>query len=411
MTKNELVEKLSSLGYETEEKGSTIIVYTEDDRTSVLKSIEKQIKGSKYLQSSSKSSKGEVKISAFSIIAKKPKGGGAGSGAGAYITSLAESAQCFYCAAAWYGTDFSDKTLRQTAKYTDTPGVTVDQVIKELPEHWVESCVISAKALKGKFGSQRLYFHRGSSFVNSIVANFNSINKNEKFFSNINKWSPADIYMVTEKGLKQSFNFEDFNGINAFLLKSAKSKDIIGVSLKQTKSASIRLINFYRDPHSYQYKDYTLGKRGFFDSKDVYIYYDGGEIQFRGFPTWQGEIKGKTANHGKVSGGPLKTIIDRNSTTVKLDTQLIVESQIKRKDKNFYKKFYEYFKSLGQKMKYEDFVQMVSSQDLNWQSSKYLGTQLIYIMETGRKKQLILSSIINYAKSQSEYSAPHVKVE
>ena len=410
MTKEELVEKLESLGYETEIKGSIIVVLTNDDRTETLKNIEKQIKGAKFLQSSSKSSKGEVKISSLSIIAKKPKGGGAGSGAGAYVTALAESAQCFYCAAAWYGSDFSDKTLRQTAKYTDTPGVTVEQVIKELPEHWVESCILSAKALKNKFGSQRFYFHRGSSFVNSIVGNFNTINKNEKFFSNINKWSPADIYMVTDKGLRQPFNFEDFNGINAFLLKSAKSKDIIGVSLKQTKSASVKLINFDRDPHSYQYVRSTLGKRGFFESKDVYIFYDGGEIQFRGFPTWQGEIKGKTANHGKVSGGPLKVIVDRNSST-KLDTQLIVESQIKRKDKNFYKKFYDYFKGLGEKMKYEDFVKNVSSQDLNWQSSKYLGTQLIYILESGKKKQLILSSIINYAKSQSEFSAPHIKVE
>lgn len=411
MKREELESVLTNLGFDVETKGSTVIVNTNDDRTAVLKQIEKQLKGSKFYQSSSKSSKGEVKYDSFSIIAKKPKGGsGAGSGAGAYVTALAESAQCFYCAAAWYGKDFSDKSLIETAKYTDTPGVTVDQVIKELPEHWVDSCIVSAKALHGKYGSQKLYFHRGSSFVDSIVSNFNTINRNEKFFSNINKWSPADIYMVSEKGLKQRFNFEDFNGINSFLLKNAKSKDIIGVSLKQTKSASIKLINFDRDPNSYKYLDYTLGKKGFFDSKDVYIYFDGGEIQFRGFPTWQGEIKGKTANHGKVSGGPLKAIVDRNSTA-KLDTQMIIESQIKRKDKNFYKKFYDYFKSMGEKMKYDDFYNLVSSKDLNWQSSKYLGTQLIYVMENGRKKQLILSAIINYAKSQSEYSAPHVKVE
>ena len=39
---------------------------------------------------------------------------------------------------------------------------------------------------------------------------------------------------------------------------------------------------------------------------DTYIFFDGGEIQFRTFSEnkgWQGEIKGETASGGKVSGG------------------------------------------------------------------------------------------------------------
>ena len=41
----------------------------------------------------------------------------------------------------------------------------------------------------------------------------------------------------------------------------------------------------------------------YFRSKDVYIFGAGGlEIQFRTFPAFQGEIIGKEAKHGKISG-------------------------------------------------------------------------------------------------------------
>ena len=48
-------------------------------------------------------------------------------------------------------------------------------------------------------------FHRGSPFVNSIDSKFNELNKAQKPrpFSNINKWSPADIYAV-----KDGFNID-----------------------------------------------------------------------------------------------------------------------------------------------------------------------------------------------------------
>jgi hypothetical protein len=409
MNRADIESYLEKQGYEYSNVGSTYTVETKEDRTTVLKSIAKGLRSAVYIPNSNKSSKGEVRISSISIIAKKPKGAGAGSGAGAYITSLAESAQCYYCAAAWYGSDYSDKSLRATAKYVQATA-SVDQVISELPENWVISCTKSADALYGQFGTKRYTFHRGSSFVERINGTFNAINREQDLFSNINKWSPADVWFATDKAMKEGFLFEDFNGINSYLLRMAKSKELLGVSLKQTDSAIVKRINFSRDPHSYKFLEATVGKRGFFESKDVYLFYDGGEIQFRGFPTWQGEIKGKTANHGKISGGPTKAIVDKYSTT-KLERQPLVEAAIKRKDKTFYKKFHDLYQKTVGRMKFEDFVEEVSSKDLNWQSSKYLGTQLVYIMNTNKKRQLILSEFINYAKSQSEYSAPHIKVE
>lgn len=388
-------------------KGNTYVVYTNDDRVPYLKKIAAVIKGARYSPTGA-SSVGEVRFQNFKILAKKPKGGGAGSGAGAYVTALAESGQCYYCAAAWYGKDFNDSTLRSTAKYVEAD-ITVEEVIKNLPDHWIDSCTSSAKVLKSYFGAKRFRFHRGSRLVKQVTDLFNDINKRQKYFSNINKWSPADIWMIAD-GAKVDLNFEDFNGLNAYLLKAAKAKEFIGVSLKQASNPTITQVNYNKDRHAYKYIDATLGKRDFFDSKDVYLFFDEGEIQFRGFPTWQGEIKGKTANHGKVSGGPVKSIVEKY-VNEKLDTQQVIEGYIKTKNKNFYKKFYDYYSKLvGKAIKYEEFFQIVSKKDLNWQSSKYLGTQLVYVMKTSKNRQIILSSLINYAKSQSDFSAPHLKV-
>lgn len=406
LSKTELLDTLKEEGYKFEVSGSRIKVFTSEDREQVLTKIKNLTKGT---FSESGSSIGSVQIGPLKILVKPNRTGSAGSGAGAYITSLAESAQCYYCAAAWYQKDFSEKSLRAAAKYVQATA-SVEQVIKELPDNWIVSCTKSAKALYAQFGTKRYTFHRGSSFVQKINNNFLTVNRVQNMFSNINKWSPADIWMVTDKSIGTNFNFEDFNTFNAFLLKMAKNKELIGVSLKQTNTALVRKINFTGESHSYKFMSATVGKKGFFESKDVYLFYDGGEIQFRGFPTWQGEIKGKTANHGKISGGPTKAIVDRYSTT-KLETQSLVEGSIKRKDPKFYKKFHELYQKTVGKIKYEDFEKGVKNKDLNWQSSKYLGTQLVFIMNTSNKRQVILSEFINYAKSQSSFSAAHIKVE
>lgn len=409
LDKDSILKALSN--FQVEEKGRTFTVRTSGDRVDVLQKIAKSLKGSVYSKAGS-SSVGEVKAGAFKIIAKPEAKTSAGSGAGAYMTAVAECAQCYYCAAAWYGKDYSAKTLRETSKFV-VADIGVDEVIKVLPDHWIISCRSSAEVLKRKYGRKKYTFHRGSDLTNSIAANFNKINKVQKVFSNVNKWSPADIYMVTTEGQKQAkFLFEDINTLNNFMMKMVKSGDIVGVSLKQTKVAHLSEVNFGDQRPAYKFVSATTGKKGYFESKDVYINYDDGEIQFRGFPlTWQGEIKGKTANHGKLSGGPIKMIVDKYSTE-KMDSQNTVEAAIKGKSKPFYKKFHTYYVAAtgDKKMTEAAFTKEVQSRALDWQVSKYLGTQLIAILNKSKNRQVIVSSMINYAKSQSDYSAPYVKV-
>jgi hypothetical protein len=415
ITKEQLLEQLEQ--YNPVIKGSKIRIFTTEERSGLLKSLAKSIPGAVYSPpiKAGMSTAGEVQVGSIHIEAKRPKGGGSsGSGAGSYMTDLAESAQCYYNAAAWYGNDFGVETLNKCAKYVNaTAGI--DEILRTLDDDWIESCIATAKALKAYAGGSKYVFHRGSGLVDAINGNFQTINRKLKEFSNVNKWSPADIWMVTGSVSPGSFNFADFNSLNRFLAEGIRNKVIVGVSLKKAgTTAAVSEVNVDKaHMPSYTYTGASTGKRGFFDSKDVYIFFEGGEIQFRGFPTWQGEIKGKNANHGKVSGGPINNIVRRLSP-YSIDQQASVEGSIRAKNKSFYTDFHKmYLKSTSANIKFSEFMMNLEGKDVNWQSSKYLGAQLISIMNTvpAATRQQITSSIINYAKSQSDFSAPFLKVQ
>ena len=82
-------------------------------------------------------------------------------------------------------------------------------------------------------GKGSFTFHRGSKLVDAVEKTFTTINRQEGAFGNLNKWSPADIYMVgsgfnvgvlqAEKTLKDSMKrcLSIFSLINlsGFLLK------------------------------------------------------------------------------------------------------------------------------------------------------------------------------------------------
>ena len=347
---------------------------------------------------------------------KKSKefGGGGGSGAGAALTKLTESAQALYCAARWAKVGYDPSSLQSS-----TSTVYVDEQIKnivtKLPEEWVESCIKGADMLYTKYGTNTsLTFHRGSDWVTKIEKKFAVLNKQEdRVFSNINKWTPADIWLV-DKSLVGRIDTElaKINSLvefNAYLLKQLDDKKIIGVSLKKIgNQAKFSLKNVSKGASQYKYTGFTAGKRGFFQSGDGYIRYDGGEIQMRYFTSvpssWQGEIKGQFANQGKVGGGVLQKIV--SSIT---GATLTKPAEVAKAD---FDAFYDYYKQLvDNPMAKDAFALEVGKQDDKWRGSKFLTTELIYHVNKAKDPDRVISSILGYASSQSELSAPYAKVE
>jgi hypothetical protein len=405
---SEIQKDLMDLGYNNIEKVSNkrLTIRIGGDRSSTLENIAQSLDG-EYNPQSSASSAGIVKLDGgFSIIAKPVNT--QGSGAGAEITTLVETAQCIYCAAKWNTGEYSLSDLKLAESSVDVDG-DLEKVYNDLPDDWVKSCINTADILYSNFKGKKYTFHRGSDWIEKLENHFKTLNRQSGGeFSNINKWSPADIYMVSTTGERVDFTkTRNLLELNNLLHEMIQSKDIIGISLKKVgDSPKFTYVNT-EDMPKYSYESYTLGKRGFFSSKDVYINFEGGTIQYRTFPTWQGEIKGQTANQGKVSGGPTRAIIKRITRTELTEhgrrNKVDMDSTIDR--------FYEYYSFLERSpIPKDEFIKRVKRKDKSWYVSKFLGVELIYRIVKSKKQDYILSSLIGYAASQSEMSAPFVKV-
>ena len=210
-------------------------------------------------------------------------------------TALAESSQALFCAIAdFLGANKSKKVLdiNQYLTYTDfkrqvgegvvskaekrirTPGVSLSDIETFLGKNndWYKSSVLIAKKLIQDItgvdadfkikqeGFQNLFYFRGDQEVMGNIeklfkiANTSPITiKNQVKFGNVNKWSPADIYLATSKArvdisqavLKakpKSYSFIDLNILTSNLIDSG---DLLPLSLKKTtKDVQLQKVNF-----------------------------------------------------------------------------------------------------------------------------------------------------------------------
>lgn len=347
-------------------------------------------------------------------------GGGSGIGGGTALTKLTESAQAIYAQARWFNDAHDDDNftvdyLRAANTLADVDEK-IESIIEDLPSDWTKSCMLGANALFSEFSDNKYHFHRGSEWVLKLETLFKQLNVKERLFSNINKWSPSDIYMLTEEGLATDFSLiESISQLNETLIHALESQDIIGVSLKMLgKSAKISFQNIGNAQHEYKLIGVSVGSSGFFSSKDVLIFFgDTNKIQFRTFPeTFQGEIKGKNANHGKISYGPIQTILRSfalpNLTDVKSLRKMILDS-----DADMFEEFYFMYCThwSGDKLQIETFVENCKAKGSAWMFSKFLGLQLVHnIVQFGKGDEFV-TACVRYASSSSEMSAPFAKLE
>ena len=357
-------------------------------------------------------------IYTFTNIAKNAEfGGGGGQGAGSDVTRTTESAQAVYAAAKWNRSkEYSPADLKMAYKGSDVDEP-LEGVLNKLTPEWRDSCIIGAEALYKKYGKKNYTFHRGSTWVDALEKLFKRLNANDKAFSNINKWSQADIYMISPTGLAIKLDAaKNIVELNGMLLAALRKGDIIGVSLKLLKNAAkISEYNTGSDKHIIEFNKYTTGTKGFFGGKDVYIYFtQDGKIQFRTFPeTFQGEIKGKNANQGKLSYGPIQTILRQLKIPQLMDIK-VLRSALEKKDAKVYAAFYKNYSRYAMdssKLSLSAFIAECDAKGVSWSFSKFLGCQLIDIIKTNRKEDEFITACIQYASSSSDLSAPFIKME
>ena len=115
----------------------------------------------------------------------------------------------------------------------------LDNIETKLTGEWRASSILGAEELYKEFKGKQYTFHRGSAWVDKLQNHWKKLNQQEKLFTNINKWSPADIYMVSAAGARVDLtNAKNIADLNNMMITNLKSKDIIGVSLKIMKDKS-----------------------------------------------------------------------------------------------------------------------------------------------------------------------------
>lgn len=360
----------------------------------------------------------------------KTKGGG--SGAGSAIAELGESAQCVYAAVAFgLGRHItnSDITPDNVEKFKDKFSIdgNLNKILNEMSDEWINSSILGANKLWDEFKSLNngIVFHRGDKTVKHIENQFKRIKRSEKIRIDINKWSPADIYITTPQYDPDCLeNEQTLRGLNQCMNEriNPQSPKMFGVSLKKmSRNATLKILNFDK-------KDVTekqfLKIEATQSSKDFYITFtDGTKIQFRGFSGdnlsgWQGEVKGSKANQGKIGGGPVNLLL-------KIHGQKEVDIQVANKIKNknqiagVISKLKNNLKEvLGNEYSDREFTNMQlnmgDKEFKSWLYSKSQGAELASIINSisdNLKRNQLCEDLYLYANSQSSISSPYYKLE
>lgn len=373
----------------------------------------------------------EIQESPTSVLRIIFKTKGGGSGAGAAVTELGESAQCVYAAVAFgLGRHItnSDITPDNVKKFEGKFSVdgNLDKIMNEMNDEWIQSSILGANELWDKFKGLKngIVFHRGDKTVNHIENQFKRIKKIERIRIDINKWSPADIYVTTPKYDPKCLEDEkSLKGLNQCMNERINPADpkMFGVSLKKMSgSASLKVLNFdKKDATEKKFDKVEMTQ----ESKDVYINFtDGTRIQFRGFSGdslsgWQGEVKGSKANQGKIGGGPTNLLLkihDQKLIDVNVASKLKNKSQrgtvisnLKENLKLVLKN--KYNESEITKMQ----IDMTEAKFLAWAYSKSQGMELAAILNSmnGNIRNQVCEDFYLYANSQSSISSPYYKLE
>ena len=365
------------------------------------------------------------------IILYKPVRKGADRGA--LQTRNVESAQCLYAALAFRQLnrklkveDVSSKNFEKCKSFIDVDAKFDDMI--NIADDWINSSIEGANRLYESIDKNvRWTFHRGSKKVSIIESKFKELNRKEKLFSNINKWSPADFYLVgssmSNSDWKRLEDVATIKGMNQLMIEFINDNKLIGVSLKKI-AKSAKPFKFYnvskdRNAGDIKYAGTIIFKKDNnpLSAMDTFtIWKPGGrfEIQWRsdsGGPSgWKGEIQGTAANQGKISFGPMNKILQ----SFGLSEIPNYTNSPKLNDVALIKEIYKDIQSIQKmNMSEDEFVAQVKLKDDKWKYAKFTGVKFAKILESQSRivRDRIVKEIYFYANSQSPDSGPYGKIE
>lgn len=363
------------------------------------------------------------------IIRIDIKPSSAGRGGATKQTSINESAQSVYGALVFdvlkrkIGTDEVINTNDLQKAYDIADVTATFEEVETIMGDWHHSSIAGANALKDKYGNKKFEFHRGSEKVKIIEKAFSKVKKNVGWYGDVNKWSPADIYLMS-RGFDPSvlLNENTFAGLNASMYNLLMEEKLIGVSLKkiETPKGSISNINFPDEKNVLNFK---------YDSMESPVNSTSGylmvkknnqmiKINFRTFTRdggFSGEILGGAARQGKVSHGPINEILKAHGMKeipTNQESKTIARAN-NRKDAEYMADVMIKTNIIKTSEK-NSVISQIQSGEAIYRQSKYLTMKLfetIHDMPPDKRNEVI-EDFYRYAGSQvRNVSAPYIKLQ
>ena len=406
--------------------------------------------GKKCLRAIYTNNQSEEKIT-FTKIKKTAAfgGSGGGSGAGAKATEMFESAACWVTAVRFsmgnknLAKDWgcSNCAFRDVADRVDTTA-TMEEVCSFLQKSpkWLDTSIATANTLYKEYKGGDYYFYRGKGIVEGIEEHYVGVNRTtnkdpeDNGFSNINKWTPADIYLCdksTESKMLATLKEQKrFGTLNTTMEKYLDDEDLVGVSLKSLKPGSTGTLKPFnktgavKERKRFSRAGVKDGAKSLLSSMDVYLF-GGFEIQFRATDTagktWQGEILGTEAKHGKLGGGVMDAILQKvygkskglfKTTGYNKTKDIAAASKVASSKLKMAEEISRIAKEHKIGPDYDTVsVAQINSQTPKWVFSKFMGMTLVDIVYSDtNKRDNLMTAVYLYASSQSDNSAPYMKI-
>jgi len=395
--------------------------------------------GKKVLKEIKKQAKKNISADiTFTKIKKTTQfGSNKGSGGGADATALFEGAACWMTAYRYslrkdidpeYIVTLEDLEAVSGSVETDEPLGKIHEFIMNDPA-WMKSSIKTANKLYGatKYRNTKFKFHRGTSIVNTVENHFKKVNAADgRPFSNINKWTPADIYMCDHSFNTSMITDEMMfqGGINKVMKDLIKQKKLIGVSLKKVTSTAATLTehNFTRASLTVKKPFVSVGSKTLMGSMDIYVAGRGVSVQFRATDaegkTWQGEVMGTAAKHGKIGGGVMNYIMESvygKGNGVWREYPSAAAVSLASKGSALDRKIFTLAgRNKTAVMGPNETVNLseISGMRPQWKFAKYIGLEVVDRMMNGSaaERDEITTRMYLYATSASDNSAPYIKI-
>jgi hypothetical protein len=344
-------------------------------------------------------------------------GGGGGMRGGSELTAQAESAQCIANAIRYNSSgditeeSITDETIQASkSKIAVTDFESAANLLKT-NRGWLISSVGIANALAKQYSGPFIH-NRGSNWVKNLENKVKPLLK-EAGIKDINKWNPADIWMVAPEELEITWP-NTLGEINALLLEKYNNGTIIGVSLKKAdKNVTLKVYNAgSSEDNKYEITGIEVNPS---HAKAYVLLSDGSKIEFRNFNAltgFMGELALKKAAGGKVGYSIIKKVFADNGFDLSSPTE--IKDEVVNDDPDFKNKFKTLWGNIPQLSdadfeSYYDDPKKTLNQKNSYRISKFLALEIADALNKAENPNQIISDLIGYASSQTKESSVFVK--